>query len=217
MKEFFLRKVKELLEVNKLIKDYKIIEDIKIENITCDSRIVNKNSLFFCKGENYKEEYLVDSIEKGTVCYISEIKYQKCEVSYFIVTDILKAMAVVAASFYNYPANDLELIGITGTKGKTTTTYFLKNIFETYLSNEIGIISSINISTGKRNEESHLTTPESIDLHKLFNEMRESNIKYTVMEVSSQSYKRNRLYGVEFEYGIFTNIAEDHISAIQII
>ena len=124
-------------------------------------------------------------------------------------------MALISAKFYNYPAKDMHLIGITGTKGKTTTTYFLKSIFEKYLKSDVGIISSININTGKRIEESHLTTPESIDLHKIFNEIRESNIKYTIMEVSSQSYKRDRLYGVEFEYGIFTNIAEDHISQIE--
>ena len=215
MKEFFLRKVKELLEVNKLIKDYKIIEDIKIENITCDSRIVNKNSLFFCKGENYKEEYLVDSIEKGTVCYISEIKYQKCEVSYFIVTDVLKAMAIISSEFYGNPAKELKLIGITGTKGKTTTTYFLKNILENFVHDEVGLLSSIEVNTGIRKEEAHLTTPESIEIYRDFKEIKDAKLKYTIVEVSSQSYKRDRLFGVEFKYGIFTNIAEDHISRIE--
>lgn len=215
MEEFSLEKVKSILEENNLLSKYNILKNTKLNAISCDSREVNENSLFFCKGAKFKPEYLGQALQNGVIAYISEVYYEEYETSYFVVTDILKAMAVVAASFYNYPANGLELIGITGTKGKTTTTYFLKNIFETYLNNEIGIISSININTGKRNEESHLTTPESIDLHKIFEEMRESNIKYTVMEVSSQSYKRNRLYGVEFEYGIFTNIAEDHISAIE--
>ena len=215
MEELSLKEIKDILESNNLLKSSKIINDQKIESISCDSRSVEKQSLFFCKGQNYKPEYLGDAIKCGAVAYISEIQYEKYEASYFIVTDILKAMAIIAARFYGYPAKSLELIGITGTKGKTTTTYFLKNILETFLNREVGTISSINVNTGKRNEEAHLTTPESLDLHKMFYEIKESNLKYAVMEVSSQSYKRNRLYGVEFDYGIFTNIAEDHISQIE--
>ena len=207
--------IKQILEVNNLLIEYKIIDDINIKSISCDSREIEEDSLFFCKGNSFKEEYLKEAIQNGSKCYISEKYFDEYDCSYFIVSDILKAMALISAKFYNYPAKDMHLIGITGTKGKTTTTYFLKSIFEKYLKSDVGIISSININTGKRIEESHLTTPESIDLHKIFNEIRESNIKYTIMEVSSQSYKRDRLYGVEFEYGIFTNIAEDHISQIE--
>lgn len=215
MRELNLKEVKDILEKNNLLSKYNIIEESEIKAVSCDSRNVANNTLFICKGQNYKPEYLGQAIKCGAICYVSETYYEEYNTSYFIVTDILKAMAIIAARFYNYPAKSLELIGITGTKGKTTTTYFLKNIFETYLNKEIGTISSININTGKRNEESHLTTPESLDLHKIFDEIRESNLNYTVMEVSSQSYKRDRLYGVEFDYGIFTNIAEDHISQIE--
>lgn len=168
--------------------------------------------MFFCKGFKFKEEYLKESIRNGSICYVSEKYFEGYDCSYFIVSDILKAMALISAMFYNYPDKNINLIGITGTKGKTTTTYFLKNIFEKYLDKKVGLISSIDLYTGKRKEESHLTTPESIELHKIFREMKDSNFKYAIMEVSSQSYKRDRLYGVEFEYGIFTNIAEDHIS-----
>ena len=215
MEEFFLSRIKEILENNNLIKEYKILEDTKIENITCDSRNVCPKSLFFCKGENYKEEYLIDAIKKGTICYISEIYYEKCEISYFIVTDILKTMAIISSEFYGNPAKELKLIGITGTKGKTTTTYFLKNILENFINDEVGLLSSIEVNTGIRKEEAHLTTPESIEIHRDFKEIKDAKLKYTVVEVSSQSYKRDRLFGVEFEYGIFTNIAEDHISKIE--
>ena len=215
MEKFFLSKIKIILEKNNLIKDYKIIEDTEIKNISCDSRNVKQDCLFFCKGEHYKEEYLSDAIEKGTVCYVSEIKYVQFNISYFVVTDILKVMAILSSSFYNDPAKSLNLIGVTGTKGKTTTAYFLKNIFENYLKDEVGFLSSIEINTGIRKEESHLTTPESIEIHKDFKEIKDAKLKYTIVEVSSQSYKRDRLYGVDFEYGIFTNIAEDHISNIE--
>lgn len=207
--------IKSILEVGNLLIKYKIKDNKDIKAIYCDSREVKKDSLFFCKGRSFKQEYLKEAMQNGSICYISEKYFEGYECSYFIVSDILKAMALISAKFYNYPANDMTLIGITGTKGKTTTTYFLKSIFEKYLKKDVGIISSININTGKRVEESHLTTPESIDLHKIFNEIRQSDINYTIMEVSSQSYKRDRLYGVEFEYGVFTNIAEDHISNVE--
>ena len=215
MEKFFLSDVKSILEENNLIKDFNIVKDTEIKNISCDSRDVKQNCLFFCKGENYKEEYLTDAIANGTICYVSEKKYEQFNVSYFIVTDILKAMAILSSSFYNNPAKSLNLIGVTGTKGKTTTTFFLKNMFENYLKDEVGFLSSIEINTGIRREESHLTTPESIEIHKDFKEIKDAKLKYTIVEVSSQSYKRDRLYGVDFEYGIFTNIAEDHISNIE--
>ena len=207
--------LKKLLENNNLLTKYKINNNLEVKSISCDSRKINKNSLFFCKGFGFKEEYLKNAIKKGSTCYISEKYYEGYECSYFIVSDILKAMAVISAKFYNYPAKELKLIGITGTKGKTTTAYYLKNIFEKYLNEDVGLISSIDLYTGKRIEEAYLTTPESIELHRIFREMKDSNLKYAIMEVSSQSYKRDRLYGVEFEYGIFTNIAEDHISKIE--
>ena len=207
--------IENLLKKEKLLIKYKISNDNHINSISCNSICSKKNSLFFCKGNKFKKEYLAEAIKNGAICYISEIFYKEDNVSYFIVSDILKAMAVISANFYNYPAQALELIGITGTKGKTTTTYFLKNIFESFLQSKVGVISSVNISTGKKIKESHLTTPESIELHSILNEVKQNNLKYTIMEVSSQSYKRDRLYGVEFEYGIFTNIAEDHISQIE--
>lgn len=215
MEEFFLSRIRDFLKKNNLIREYKIIEDIKIQDITCDSRNACKNSLFFCKGENYKEEYLKDAIKNGAICYISENFYEKSGISYFIVTDILKTMAILSSEFYGNPSKELKLIGVTGTKGKTTTTYFLKNILENFLQDEVGFLSSIERNTGLRKEEAHLTTPESIEIHKDFKEIKDAKLKYTVIEVSSQSYKRDRLFGVNFEYGIFTNIAEDHISEIE--
>ena len=212
MEKYLITHILETLKKNNLVKEYNILENLEVKNISCDSRNIELNSIFFCKGENHKQQYLIEAIKKGAICYISEKYYKDANISYFIVTDILKAMAIICEEFYGNPARDLKLIGITGTKGKTTTSYFLKNIFEQYVHDEIGFISSIEINTGIRNEESHLTTPESIDINKYFKEIKDAKLKYTVVEVSSQSYKRDRLYGIDFEYGIFTNIAEDHIS-----
>ena len=214
IKGMLLSEVKRILEANNLINKFNIINNIKIKNISCDSRDIHKLTLFFCKGENYKKEYLMQAIKKGSICYISEEYYEDCNISYFVVKDILKAMAIISKEFYGNPSDNIELIGITGTKGKTTTTYFTRNILENH-SKHVGMLSSIEIDTGRGSKEAHLTTPESIEIHKLFEEMKENNLKEAVLEVSSQAYKRDRLYGVEFDYGIFTNIAEDHISQIE--
>jgi UDP-N-acetylmuramyl-tripeptide synthetase len=205
-------KVIEILKNNNLLIEYNNLFDKEIEYISYDSRDIKENTMFFCKGKNYKKEYLFDSINKGTICYVSEVKYDIDNVSYIIVNDIRKAMAIIALEFYNYSFKDLELIGITGTKGKTTVAYFLRNILNEYTKSKIGFISTVETYTGIRDEESHLTTPEPIDLQKFFYETKQSNIKYLVMEATSQSYKTDRIYGVDFNYGIFLNISEDHIS-----
>ncbi len=208
----------EILEVLKkedILLESKNVNESLVKYISYDSRDIKKDTLFLCKGVNYKEEYLNQAIEKGSNMYISEVKYEVKNISYFIVSDIKRAMAVIAPKFYNYPLKDIETIGITGTKGKTTTTYFLKNILDEYLNSKTAIISTIETYTGMRREDSHLTTPEAIDLQKFFYETSKSNIKYLTMEVTSQAYKVDRVYNVNFKNGIFLNISEDHISDIE--
>ncbi len=208
-----LKKIKKLLEENNLLIDCKIDETF-IEGISYDSREVKSNFLFFCKGANYKVEYLKKAIDSGAVCYISEKKYDS-NINFLIVSDIRKAMALVSACFYNYAYKDLETVAITGTKGKTTVTYFIKNIIDEYINGKSAVISSIEVETGKRSEEAHLTTPEAPLLHELFYETKESGNKYLTMEVTSQAYKTSRVLGVHFSHGIFLNIAEDHISEAE--
>ncbi len=207
-----IEQVIKLLEEKKILKETNSIESTKIEFISYDSRNIKTNTMFFCKGENYKTEYLEQAILKGAIIYVSEEKYN-VNSQYIIVTDIQKAMAIIAAEFYDYSFKDLETIGITGTKGKTTVTCFIQNILDEYTQSRTAIISTINTYTGITDELSQLTTPEAVDLHRLFFEAKQSNCKYLTMEVSSQGYKKDRVYGVEFKNGIFLNIGEDHISA----
>lgn len=209
-----LNKIKEILIKDNLLIECSIIDE-DINYISCDSRNIERNSLFFCKGIYFKEEYLKEAIEKGAIAYVSEKKYKTKNTSYFIVSNVLKAMGIISLEFFNYPDRSLEKIGVTGTKGKTTVTYFLNNILEEYTNSKPGLISSIWTYTGVRNEKSHITTPEAMEIEKSFYEMVRSNIKNVTMEVSSQSYKRSRLDGVEFEYGIFLNIDKDHISELE--
>ncbi len=205
-------------EAIKALEDENILIEKKISNvkyldyISFDSRDIKENTMFFCKGVNYKEEYLVDSINKGAICYVSEKKYENVLCDYIIVTDIQRAMAVIGKEFYRNSYRDLETIAITGTKGKTTVTFFLSNILDEFTKSRNAVISTISTYTKITDRESHLTTPEALELERLFYEAKISNLKYLTMEVTSQAYKKDRVYGVSFKNGMFLNVSEDHIS-----
>lgn len=219
------KKIIDVLSKNNLLVEHNIKNlDEEIEFISHDSRNIVRNTLFFCKGAHFKEEYLLDAIQKGAVCYESEQKYDLSgyDCNYIIVNNIRRSIALIAPLYYGYPYKDLDLIGITGTKGKTTVAYFLKNILDEHINAtapesavKTGLLSTIDMYTGKRNEESHITTPEPCDLQQFFYEAKESGIKYFAMEVSSQAYKTDRVHNIKFDNGIFLNISEDHISSAE--
>lgn len=214
------------LQDDQLVDDYKIAAgraNSLIGYISYDSRDILADTLFVCKGSHFSSEYLESAVEKGAVCYVSETKYELAkkaeDISYIIVNDIRKAMAYIADYYYNQIWKDLKVIGITGTKGKSTTAYFMKFILDEYLKERkkplSAIISGIDNYDGVINEESHLTTPEAMELHKHFDNAVKSGIEYLSMEVSSQALKYDRTLGVAFETGCFLNIGEDHISDLE--
>lgn len=213
-------KIKEIIKVLKdksLIssKDDNINENIDVSDITYNSKECINNSAFFVKGVNFKEEYVFDAIKRGAILVISEKAYENLGVASIIVTDIRLAMLEVAKEFFGHAYNDINIIGITGTKGKTTTTYYLKNILEEYMGTKVGLISTIGVYTGVRDEEAHLTTPEAIELQRYMKEVKDSNLKFLAMEVSSQGYKTNRIGDISYDIGAFLNISEDHISPAE--
>ncbi|HYE69836.1 MAG TPA: UDP-N-acetylmuramoyl-L-alanyl-D-glutamate--2,6-diaminopimelate ligase [Anaerovoracaceae bacterium] len=216
----------ELLEDRKLVSSYKIgteNQNSLIHYISYNSMDIEKDTLFVCKGSHFSVDYLKSAVEKGASSYISETKYDlgKADgsVSYIIVNDIRKTMALIADYYYNQIWKDLKVIGITGTKGKSTTAYFMKFILDEYLKEKkkpvSAIISGIDNYDGVINEESHLTTPEAMELHKHFSNAVNSGIEYLSMEVSSQALKYDRTLGITFEVGCFLNIGEDHISDVE--
>ena len=208
------RQILDVLEKEHLLVEHNIENlDAEIDFISHDSRNIINNTLFFCKGEGFKEEYLWDAVKKGAVCYEAEKKYDLngLDCKYIIVSDILHAIALIAPLYYNYAYKNLEIIGMTGTKGKTTVAYFIKNIMDEFAQSETALISTVETYTGKRREQSHISTPEPCDLQQYFHEMYQSGIKYLTMEVTSQAYKRDRVKNIKFNNGIFLNISEDHI------
>lgn len=207
-----------LLKENNLIKSCSVNADPAIMNISYNSREVVENTLFICKGSHFKEEYLTSAIDKGAVCYIAEdIHNVLCD--YITVTDLRKAIALITNMFFENIWEKINITGITGTKGKSTTAYFIKYILDEYLSankkNLSAIISSIDTYDGVANIESRLTTPEPIELHRHFKNAVDSNIDYLTMEVSSQALKYHRVTGITYDVGCFLNIGEDHISDIE--
>jgi UDP-N-acetylmuramyl-tripeptide synthetase len=211
-------KIIEVLQKDGLLIEHNIENlEKEIDFISYDSRDIIDNTLFFCKGAGFKKEYLLDAVKKGAVCYDSEQKYDLngVECNYIIVGNIRRSIALIAPMYYNYAYKNLNLIGITGTKGKTTVSYFIRNILDEFTQSKTGLQSTIETYTGKRSEESHLSTPEPCDLQKIFYEASESNLKYMTMEVSSQAYKMDRVLNITFDNGIFLNISEDHISPAE--
>lgn len=194
--------------------------DIEITAIENDSRKVTKGTLFFAiKGFTMDgTQYIKDAIQKGAVAVLVEegtdIKALSIpeEVTIMVVPNARKAMAQAACNFYDNPSKKFKLVGVTGTKGKTTTTFMLKQILEKQ-GYKVGLIGTIaNYVAGKCLGDSDRTTPESIELQRLFAQMVEAKCDVVVMEVSSQSLKLDRVYGCDFNIGVFTNFSEDHIS-----
>jgi len=193
----------------------------KIRYLSYDSQDMEPGGLFICKGAHFLPRYLSDAVKKGAACYVSETLYPEegAFLPAIIVNDIRKAMALVGNLYYGEAWKELKLVGITGTKGKSTTTYYVKYILDDYLKKngrkQSAVLSGIDVYDGVIFEESHLTTPEAVMLHRHFRNAADSGIEYLEMEVSSQALKYDRTLGITFDVGCFLNIGEDHISPIE--
>ena len=196
----------------------KLSQTGEISLICDDSRAAVPGSVFVCKGAGFKDEYLVSAKEKGVFCCVSE-KDHSDTLPCFVVSDIRRALAVLANAFYQEAWRAFPLIGITGTKGKSTTTYYVKSICEKYYAKaglpRLGYLSTIDTFDGAEEFESHLTTPESLELGMRFANAKKAGLSAMIMEVSSQALKYDRTYGVEFSIGCFMNFGTDHIGSTE--
>lgn len=195
--------------------------DIDITNVESDSRNIKKGGLFVSiKGFDVNgNDYIKDAIKAGAIAVMAEpdidkelLKIIAKYVTIIIVPDTRLGLAICSCNFYDNPSKKFKLIGITGTKGKTTTSFMTKTILEKQ-GMKVGLIGTIATYIGsKKLEDSDRTTPESNKLQFLFSKMVEAKCDAVVMEVSSQSLKLNRVAGCDFDVAIFTNFSEDHIS-----
>ena len=222
MKIYSLKSYQQALDEAGLLTDYRIADDNydAVEHITYNSKDIRPLTLFVCKGAAFRKDYLDEAIAAGCCCYVSETKYVTADhVSFLIVSNVRKAMALIANMFFDNAWEKLRLIGITGTKGKSTTAYYIKYILDEYLQTvgekPSAIVSSIDVYDGRELEEAHLTTPEAFELHRHFDNAVQSGIRYLEMEVSSQALKYDRVEGITFDAGVFLNISEDHISPVE--
>lgn len=186
------------------------------KHATYDTRDIKPGTLLFIKG-NFKEEYLADADKLGLKAYVAERSYSNCTNAIgLIVTNVREAMSILSAEYFGNPQEKLKIVGITGTKGKTTTAYFTHKILNTHSKGKAALFSSVdNCLDGKTYVESDLTTPESFDSFKMMREAVNNGMKYLVMEVSSQAYKINRVSNINFDVAAFLNISPDHISPIE--
>lgn len=186
----------------------------QITEVVYDSRKVVKGCLFICiEGAKFDGHSVADEVAKaGAAAIVAQkpVAVTDDQVTVVEVADTRYAMACISAAYFGHPAEKLKTIGITGTKGKTTTTYLVKSILE-HAGYRVGLVGTIETITGKRTIPSENTTPESYYLQKYFAEMVEAGCEVVVMEVSSQGLMMHRSAGFIFDYGIFTNIEPDHI------
>lgn len=212
MAKKFTAKLKDLLKG----LNYQFIRgnlDVEVSEVVYDSRKVTKDCLFICiKGANFDGHDFADAVVSDGAKVLIVEKEVSCEgdITIIRVEDTRYAMAFIAANYFGNPADELKIIGITGTKGKTTTTYLVKSILE-QAGRKVGLIGTIEVIIGETHIHANNTTPESYLIQQYFRQMADAGCDTVVMEVSSQGLMLHRTQGFVFDYGIFTNIEPDHI------
>lgn len=196
--------------------DYEVLAgrvDTEVTTLVYDSRKVEKGAVFVCISGSVRDahDFIPDVVAKGAAAVIVEKDVELQEgVTYIKVANSRLALACMSAAYFAHPARKLKTIGITGTKGKTTTTYMVKSILES-AGIKTGLIGTIESIVGEKRIPSANTTPESYRVQELFHEMVEAGLDAVVMEVSSQALMLHRVSGFTFDIGVFTNLEPDHI------
>ena len=200
-----------------LLKKTKIIEspdclDIMIRGISFNTASLVPGDLFVAiKGlTNDGHNYIGDAAGKGAVCVICE-KEPKIVIPYILVKDSRKALAEISAAWFDYPAGKMKMVGVTGTNGKTTVTTLLKQVVENCGEGKVGLIGTKKNMIGDKEINSDLTTPESYEVQKLLSMMVAEGCRACVMEVSSHALELNRVHGIIFDVGVYTNLSQDHL------
>lgn len=186
--------------------------DISIEDLTLNSRDVTRNGLFFCiSGARVDaHDFAPQAIENGCVALVVSRFVEDLDVAQIKVENVRSAMAYLSSAFFGYPSKSLRLIGVSGTKGKTTTTYLVKSILEE-AGYKVGLIGTTGNMIGDQYIKSTLTTPDSIDLHRILRQMLDQGVQFVCMEVSAHAVDMHRVDGMFFEAACYTNLSQDHL------
>ena len=194
--------------------------ETEVRDIIYDSRKIAPETMFVCMVGAVTDghKYIPDAVEKEASVIVLEKEEEAAQIPENItvlkVESARLALALMSAALFDHPARKLVTIGLTGTKGKTTTTYMIKKVLE-MAGKKVGLIGTIGAMIGEEHLPSKNTTPESYELHRMFAAMVEAGCEYVVMEVSSQGLKVDRTAGILFDYGIFTNLSPDHIGPAE--
>ena len=209
------------MKLEKLLEsaEYELLQgslDIEISDVIYDSRKIVKGCVFVCMiGANFDgHSFIEKAVEQGAAAVVVSRDVNIEGVTVVKTEDTRKALALMSAEYFGRPAEKLKTIGITGTKGKTTSAFMIKAVLEK-ADIKTGIIGTIGIIIGNEITKTSNTTPESYELHRAMRNMVDKGCKCAVMEVSSQALKLYRAYGINFDYGMFTNLSHDHIGGVE--
>lgn len=188
---------------------------VAFSDVTYDSRSVGPAALFVCKGASFSERYLADAVSRGASAYLAQQPHAST-VPGVVVSDVRRAMAYLADAFFGHPSGELSLVGVTGTKGKTTVSFYVDAILRAARPDvPHALLTGVVVDDGTCRSVAHNTTPEAIELQRHLRKAVDAGCPDAVMEASSQGFKYDRTLCTRFGIGVFTNIGEDHISPVE--
>lgn len=185
----------------------------QVNGLAYDSRQIGDGDLFVAIRGTRQDgnQFVGDAVRRGARVVVVESLPEDSGCATFVkVPDCRNALARMAANYYEHPSRDIQLIGVTGTNGKTTTTLLIESILQKGGAS-VGVLGTLGYRWGSKRKDAPMTTPESLDLQRFFYEMRQDGVSHVVMEVSSHALALGRVDGCVFRAGVFTNLSQDHL------